>query len=115
MTMCVQPPISTDNDILELAQTSKDDPSGEDSDDDRDNEIDFPVPTTSEMRKCIISMHRYLDVHSKGEMNQTMDDIEQYVDNMMINKTVQKKRFFLQKTIKMYVFSKNSLDRYVKS
>ena len=60
-------PILTDNDILELAQTSKDDPTGEDSDDDRDNEIDFPLPTTSEMRKCIISMRRYLDVHLKGE------------------------------------------------
>ena len=56
-----------------------------------DSCTEFPVPTISEMWKCIISMRRYLDVHSKGEMNQTMDDIEQYVDNMMINKTVQKK------------------------
>ena len=60
-------------------------------------------------------MRRYLDVHSKGKMNQMMDDIEQDVDNMMINKTVHKKiTDFLQKTIKRYVFSKYFLDRYVK-
>ena len=50
-------------------------------------------------------MHRYLDAHSKGEMNQTMDDIEQYVDKMIINKTVQKNRF-KKKQLKCMFFRK---------
>ena len=39
----------------------------------------------------IKSMRSYLDAHSNGEMNKTMDDLEQFVDNMVLKKTLQKK------------------------
>ena len=38
----------------------------------------------------IKSMRGYLDAHSNGEMNKTMDGLEQFVDNMVLKKTLQK-------------------------
>ncbi|GFT70900.1 hypothetical protein TNCV_2792271 [Trichonephila clavipes] len=45
------------------------------------NEINnaAPVPTSSEMRNIIKSMHSYLDANSSGEMNSKMDDIEPFL------------------------------------
>ncbi|GFW91606.1 hypothetical protein TNCV_4500251 [Trichonephila clavipes] len=59
-----------------------------------------PVPTSSEMKNSMKSMCNYLDAHSDGEMNNKMDDIEQFVDNLMLKKDNAKKNANL--------FSKNS-------
>ena len=64
---------------------------------DSDDESDFgindavPVPSTSEMQKMIKSMRRYLDAHSNGEMNKTMDGLKQLANNMVLKKTLQKR------------------------
>ena len=48
----------------------------------------------------IKSMRSYLDAHSNGEMNKTMDDLEQFVDNIVLKKTLKKRYLiFSQKTI----------------
>ena len=45
-------------------------------------------------------MRSYLDAHSNGEMNKTMDDLEQFVDNIVLKKTLKKRYLiFPQKTI----------------
>ncbi|GFW43091.1 uncharacterized protein TNCV_1474861 [Trichonephila clavipes] len=45
-----------------------------------------PVPTSFEIRNVMKSMRSYLDAHSKDEMNNKMDDIKQFVDNLMLKK-----------------------------
>ena len=72
-----------DKDILEIVQSSKY-PINVDSDDELDNEINIvvPVPNTSEMRNIMKIKRTYLDAHSNGEMNNTMGDIEQFIDNL---------------------------------
>uniref|UniRef100_A0A8C4SEN5 HTH CENPB-type domain-containing protein n=1 Tax=Erpetoichthys calabaricus TaxID=27687 RepID=A0A8C4SEN5_ERPCA len=83
-------PIMTDKDILEFVQSSK---NIIDADSDNENEMNnaAPVPTSSEMRNIMKSMRSYLDAHSNGEMNNKMNDIEQFVDNLMLKKTMQRK------------------------
>ncbi|GFT38554.1 hypothetical protein TNCV_2748291 [Trichonephila clavipes] len=58
-----------------------------DADSDDENGINYAalVPTLSEMRNVMKSMRSYLDAHSNGEMNNKMDDIEQFVDNFVSN------------------------------
>ncbi|GFS76396.1 hypothetical protein TNCV_1620361 [Trichonephila clavipes] len=57
---------------------------------DDENEINnaAPVPTSSEMRNIMTSMRSYLNTHSSGEKNNKMDDIEQFVDNLMLKETM---------------------------
>uniref|UniRef100_A0A8C4SC05 HTH CENPB-type domain-containing protein n=1 Tax=Erpetoichthys calabaricus TaxID=27687 RepID=A0A8C4SC05_ERPCA len=64
-------------DILEFVQSSK---NIIDADSDDENEMNnaAPVPTSSEMRNIMKSMRSYLDANSNGEMNNKMDDIEQF-------------------------------------
>ena len=62
-----------------------------DSDDESDigiNDAD-PVPSTTEMQKMIKSMRMYLDAYSNGEMNKTMDSLDQFVDNRVLKKALQ--------------------------
>ncbi|GFW48549.1 uncharacterized protein TNCV_1111081 [Trichonephila clavipes] len=61
-----------------------------DSDDESGTNNAAPVPTSSEMRNIMKSMRSYLNVHSNGEMNSQMDDIDPFVDNFMLIKTMQK-------------------------
>uniref|UniRef100_A0A8C4RRF5 Tigger transposable element-derived protein 4 n=1 Tax=Erpetoichthys calabaricus TaxID=27687 RepID=A0A8C4RRF5_ERPCA len=70
-------PIMADKDILEFVQSSK---NIIDADSDDENEMNnaAPVPTSSEMRNIMKSMLSYLDAHSNDEMNNKMDDIEQF-------------------------------------
>ncbi|GFX27549.1 hypothetical protein TNCV_4996041 [Trichonephila clavipes] len=66
-------PIMTDKDILEFVQSLK-------MKDEHEVNIATSIPTSSEMRNTRKSMRSYLDAHSNGEMNEKMDDSEQFVD-----------------------------------
>ncbi|GFV72980.1 hypothetical protein TNCV_1734481 [Trichonephila clavipes] len=79
-----------DKDILEFVQSSK---NVIDADSDDENEINnaAPVPTSSEMRNAVNSLSIYLKVHSNGEMNNKMDGIEQFVENLMLKKQCKEK------------------------
>ena len=46
-----------------------------------------PVPMSPEMWNIMKCMGSYLDSHSNGETYNKMDDIEQFVDNLMLKKT----------------------------
>ncbi|GFU63962.1 hypothetical protein TNCV_245401 [Trichonephila clavipes] len=70
-------------DILEFIQSSKN-IIDEDSDDESGMNDAAPVSTSSEMRNIMKNMHSYLDEHSNGEMKNKMDDVEQFVDNLML-------------------------------
>ncbi|GFW74607.1 DDE-1 domain-containing protein [Trichonephila clavipes] len=78
--------IMADKNILEFVQSSK---NITDADSDDENEMNnaAPVPTESEMRNIMKSMRSHLDAHSNGEMNNKMDDVEQFV----VIKTMQRK------------------------
>ncbi|GFV03355.1 hypothetical protein TNCV_4019521 [Trichonephila clavipes] len=69
-------PIIADNDILEFVLSSK----KIEADSDNENEMNntTPVPTPFEMRNIVKSILSYLGVHSNGEFNNKMDDIEQF-------------------------------------
>ncbi|GFU21515.1 hypothetical protein TNCV_3827241 [Trichonephila clavipes] len=73
MVMCVQSPIMADKDILEFYQSSKH-ITDVDSDDEDEMNYTAPVPTSSEMRPIIKTMHRYLDAHFNGEMNKKRNE-----------------------------------------
>ncbi|GFX41736.1 hypothetical protein TNCV_388491 [Trichonephila clavipes] len=77
--------IIADKDILEFVQSSK---NAFDADSENEMNDVAPVPTSSEIRNNIKSMHSYLDTHFKGEVN---NKIEQFVDNLMLKKTMQRK------------------------
>ncbi|GFY00516.1 uncharacterized protein TNCV_2139131 [Trichonephila clavipes] len=62
-----------------------------DSDDYNEMNEAAPVTTSSEMRNIMKSMRSYLEVHPNGEMNCKMDDIEQFIDNLMLKKAMQRK------------------------
>lgn len=83
-------PILTEKEILEMVKNPK---VSADSDDEFDNGFNdaVPVPSTSEVRKMINSVRCYLDAHSNGEMSKTIDDLEQFVDNIALKNTFQKK------------------------
>ncbi|GFV35227.1 hypothetical protein TNCV_620231 [Trichonephila clavipes] len=66
-----------DKDISEFVQSSKNIIDA-DSDDKIEMNIAAPVPTSSEMRNIMKSMRNYLDAHSNSEMNNKMNDIEQF-------------------------------------
>ncbi|GFV48941.1 hypothetical protein TNCV_1093411 [Trichonephila clavipes] len=70
-------PIMADKEILEFVQSSK---NIINADFDDENEMNnAPVPISSEMRNIMKSMLSYLDALSNGEMNNKMDDIEQFL------------------------------------
>ncbi|GFV23776.1 hypothetical protein TNCV_959701 [Trichonephila clavipes] len=50
-----------------------------------------PVPSSSEKRIIKNSMRSYLDVHSDYDMTKKIDDNEQFVDNSILKKTMQRK------------------------
>ncbi|GFW75093.1 uncharacterized protein TNCV_447981 [Trichonephila clavipes] len=64
-----------------------------DVDSDDENEINNAphVPTSSEIKNIRKSVRSYLDAHSNGEMNNKLDDVEQFVDYLMLKKTKQRK------------------------
>ncbi|GFX23826.1 hypothetical protein TNCV_1788571 [Trichonephila clavipes] len=55
-----------------------------DSDDENKMNNAAHVPTSSEMKNAMKSFRSYLDAYSNGEMKNKMDDIEQFVDNLML-------------------------------
>ncbi|GFX19135.1 uncharacterized protein TNCV_3012791 [Trichonephila clavipes] len=79
-----------DKDVLEFVQSSK---NTIDADCGEENEMNnvAPVPMSSEMRNILESMHTYSDAHTNGELNNKMDDIEQFVNNLMLKKLMQRK------------------------
>ncbi|GFU21736.1 DDE-1 domain-containing protein [Trichonephila clavipes] len=84
------PPIMAYKDILEFVQSSKN-ITDADFDDEKEVNKAAPVPTPSRMRNIMKSIGSYLDVSSNGEMNNKMDDIEQYVDKLVLKTTMQRK------------------------
>ncbi|GFS59440.1 hypothetical protein TNCV_3725671 [Trichonephila clavipes] len=70
--------ILVDKDILVCLHSSK---KVIDADSDDENEMSNAAPdckrAPSEMRNVMGSVHSYLDPHSKGEINNKMDDIKQ--------------------------------------
>ncbi|GFT59368.1 hypothetical protein TNCV_2816361, partial [Trichonephila clavipes] len=81
------PPIMAQKDILEFVQCSRN--IAADSDDENEMNDAAPFPTLSETRNILKS---YLDAHSNGEMNNRMDDFEEFLNNLMLKKhTMQRK------------------------
>ncbi|GFY06307.1 hypothetical protein TNCV_2680991 [Trichonephila clavipes] len=64
-----------DKDILDFVQSSKN-IIDVDSDDQNEMNNATPFPISSEMRNAMKSMRSYFDVHSNGEINIKMDDME---------------------------------------
>ncbi|GFU40976.1 hypothetical protein TNCV_4645531 [Trichonephila clavipes] len=76
-------------DILEFVKISK---NISDVDFNDKNEMNaIPVSTSSDMKNIMKIMRSYLDAHPNSEMNNKMDDIEQYVANSVFRKTMQSK------------------------
>ncbi|GFX79735.1 hypothetical protein TNCV_2746541 [Trichonephila clavipes] len=71
--------------ILEFVQSSECITDAHSDDDNKMNSIASAL-ISSEMRILTKSIRNYLDTHSSGKMNNTIDDIEQFVDNLMLNK-----------------------------
>ncbi|GFW47872.1 hypothetical protein TNCV_2400591 [Trichonephila clavipes] len=59
-----------------------------DSDDENETNNAAPVPTSSEMRNIMESMLNCLDAHSNGKMSSKIEDIDQFVDNSMLKRTM---------------------------
>ncbi|GFT79210.1 hypothetical protein TNCV_2766451 [Trichonephila clavipes] len=83
-------PIMAYKDILEFVQSSK---NIVDADSDDANAMDnaAPDPTSSEMKNIKKSKRSHLNALSNGEMNNKMDNIEQFVDNFISKKAMQRK------------------------
>ncbi|GFW91156.1 uncharacterized protein TNCV_1808771 [Trichonephila clavipes] len=64
-----------------------------DSDSDDENEMNnaAPVPTSSEMKNVMNSIRSYLDAHTNVQLNNKTYVIEQFVSNLMLKKTMQRK------------------------
>ncbi|PRD32254.1 UNVERIFIED_CONTAM: hypothetical protein NCL1_21063 [Trichonephila clavipes] len=62
---------------------------GSNDENEMNNTTSFPMPF--KMRNIVKSMRSYLDAHSNDEMNNKMDDIKQFVDNLMLKKTIPRK------------------------
>ncbi|GFV51892.1 transposable element Tcb1 transposase [Trichonephila clavipes] len=80
-------PIIADKDILEFVQSSKN-IIHSDSDEKKETNDAAPVPTSSEMRNIMKSMCSYLDMHSNGEMNNKMEDIEHALKAFQCNNSI---------------------------
>ncbi|GFW84723.1 hypothetical protein TNCV_1814531 [Trichonephila clavipes] len=82
-----------------------------DPDDENEKNKAAPVPSLSEMRNIMMSIRRYLEAYSNGEMNNKMDDIEQFVDSLMLKKDnthKEKYQINFQKLHKCLVFQKKT-------
>ncbi|GFV19445.1 uncharacterized protein TNCV_3663781 [Trichonephila clavipes] len=90
MIMSVQPQIWQTKTFWSLFQSLKN-IIDEDSDDENEMNNAAPVPTSSKMRNIMKSMCNYLDAHSNGETNNKMDDTEQFVVNLMLRRTIQRR------------------------
>ncbi|GFV11141.1 uncharacterized protein TNCV_2718851 [Trichonephila clavipes] len=81
-----------------------------DADSNDENEMNnaAPVPTSSKKGNIKKSMRRSLDAHSSDKMNKKIDGIEQFVDNLMLKKTMPKKiiLFFMRTHNKSFVLQK---------
>ncbi|GFV25658.1 hypothetical protein TNCV_3851421 [Trichonephila clavipes] len=96
-------------DILEFVQSSES--IDEDSKEENHMNNAAPVPTSSEMRNFMKSMRSYLNAHSSGEMNNKMDDVEQFVGNWVLKKQCEEKyRNSFQKLNKCFVSLKKTLN-----
>ncbi|GFV93913.1 hypothetical protein TNCV_1811681 [Trichonephila clavipes] len=98
----------TQEDVLEFVQSSKSVIDANSCVEDKRNHA-ASVPTSSEMRNIMKSMRSYLDVHSNGEMNNKMDDIEQSAGNIGLNKYHAKEsiRLFSKKSKNILFLKKN--------
>ncbi|GFW82669.1 hypothetical protein TNCV_3492411 [Trichonephila clavipes] len=83
-------PIMAGKNILEFAQSSKNIIEA-DSDDEKETNKAVPLSTSPEMRNIMKSMRRYLDAYCNGEMNNKMDEIEQFVKNLILKKIMPRK------------------------
>ncbi|GFV37320.1 DDE-1 domain-containing protein [Trichonephila clavipes] len=81
-------PIIADKDNSEFVQSSRI-IINTDSDDENKMNNAAPITVSSEMRNVMKSIRSYLDAHSNGEMNNKRDNIEQFVDNLMLKITIQ--------------------------
>ncbi|GFW32283.1 hypothetical protein TNCV_674421 [Trichonephila clavipes] len=91
-------PIMADKENLEFVEISQ---NIMDADSNDENEMSnvAPVPTSSEMRNIVKIMRSYLDAHSIGKINNKMDNIEQFVDILMLKEMQRKNsRLFFLKT-----------------
>ncbi|GFX73579.1 hypothetical protein TNCV_2342841 [Trichonephila clavipes] len=72
-------PIPTSSEMMSIMKNS-----------DEENKMKnvVPVPTPSEMRNVIKSMRSYLDMHPNSEMNNEMDDIQQFVAKNTMHRKV---------------------------
>ncbi|GFT21221.1 hypothetical protein TNCV_2582821 [Trichonephila clavipes] len=77
--------IAVDTDILEFVLSSKNTLDANSNDENEMNNAP-PVPKSSEMGNVMKSLRNYLDSHSNGEMNNKMDDIDQFIDSLMLKK-----------------------------
>ncbi|GFU80569.1 hypothetical protein TNCV_534431 [Trichonephila clavipes] len=83
--------IMADNVILEFISSQKTSIEAGSNDKDEMNDA-ASVQTSSEMRKSVMKSKRnYLDPHSNGGLNNKMDGIGQFVDSLMLRKTIQRK------------------------
>ncbi|GFX33095.1 hypothetical protein TNCV_5042631 [Trichonephila clavipes] len=67
--------------LLEFVQSSK---NITDADSEDENEMNYAVhvPTSSELRNVMKSMCSYLDTLFNDEMNNKMDDIDQFIESL---------------------------------
>ncbi|GFS75017.1 DDE-1 domain-containing protein [Trichonephila clavipes] len=97
-------PIMAGKDILEFVQSSKNIIEA----DENEMKNAAPVPTSSEIRNVMKSNRSYIDAHFNGEMNNKMDDIEQFVHNLILKKNNAKEniRLFSKTPINVLFFKK---------
>ncbi|GFW27656.1 hypothetical protein TNCV_765381 [Trichonephila clavipes] len=81
-------PIMEDKGILKLVQSSKNIIDADSNDENETNDT-ANVPTSTELRNIMKGMRNDLGAHFNGEMNSKMDVFEQFVDNLMLKKTMQ--------------------------
>ncbi|GFV10630.1 hypothetical protein TNCV_2122811 [Trichonephila clavipes] len=76
-----------DEDILDFVQNLK---NIIDIDSDGENEMNnaAPVHTSSEKRSTMKSIRSYIDAHADGEINNNMEDFQQFVGNLMLKKKI---------------------------
>ncbi|GFW60763.1 hypothetical protein TNCV_571091 [Trichonephila clavipes] len=92
-------PIMADKDILEFVHSLK---NIIDADSDNENEKNnaSPVLPSSNMRNVMKSLRSYFDIHSKVEMNDKMDNTEQFVAKKTMHLQKLNKWFVSEKTLK---------------
>ncbi|GFU82739.1 hypothetical protein TNCV_265361 [Trichonephila clavipes] len=107
--MYVKPQIWQIKTFVEFVQSSKNIVIT-DSDDEYEMNNAATVPMSSEMRNIMKIMRSYFDVCSDGKMNNKMDDIGQFVDNMMLKRQCEEKyQIIFVKLNKSIVFFKKNL------